>query len=878
MGTNHVTEQRIALVLNGGVSLAVWMAGVVYEIDLLRRSSQAAPNGQPPCILADPDAAVMRSWRRLCSAGTGQARRVVVDVIAGTSAGGLNGTLLATAIARGNTLNPTRDNRPWLSRMWIEQAALTARKLLSKGTGPASLLSGPYFSETIEKALEGLADCDSGTPVSLFVTATAVDPSNQTYVDGYGGEFTVPDHRRIYRFERSKERLAYHAPEEWNAAEAGACFSEVETDHFCERQSRTLGLAARGSASFPVAFPAVQENLELNGTHRIVPQEPAGRSWLIDGGILDNAPFGPVLDAIARRPLTGDTRRTLVYVVPSNGRDAPGADIAADGPSWQQIAVAGVSFPREVDFRADIEQLETLMREGEAVWADADQLFTRLLASPAQRDQHVSAATNLVSTYRTARAAGGIREARLIAKTRQSTSEVPSAPTSLSAHPTLSADDVAAVLGTSPGWLPPENAALTDFTVGSPWQWGFSTAHNSVRLMLQHLRNQLAGTPGDERLTTAITEVDRSLRRIVAVREAFEKLIIGLDSEVADDDTLLAQHVSGAMAGIHTSEVLSTLVGDAVEAFTAVPGLVTGPGPRQQALLRTLLAVEVIGKALHARLPQQRHAAFDLLRLGPDTQAPALEGAYSAMAVALGGGKLYGTQAGHFGAFGRVKWRRWDWMWGRLDAAAQLGRAIGSDQGMTEAQIESWIANMQHRILRSEGRSARQVEAGLTRVAQLNLPNVLNAMRSRSSRDSLRLLGDRALRLLTNGHSGGLATVALWLACLTQRHDMTNLSTYQRVARWFTHPLRAAAWYWLAQAEVPEPATPWLLRRWLYWVGFTVLLASAALLGWQFRDRPVAMGLLTLAAVLLGLVSGALVLLAWLGRRRRKLGGFLPGG
>lgn len=36
--TDLDTELRVALVLNGGVSLAVWMSGVVHEIDRLRRA------------------------------------------------------------------------------------------------------------------------------------------------------------------------------------------------------------------------------------------------------------------------------------------------------------------------------------------------------------------------------------------------------------------------------------------------------------------------------------------------------------------------------------------------------------------------------------------------------------------------------------------------------------------------------------------------------------------------------------------------------------------------------------------------------------------------------------------------------------------------
>jgi hypothetical protein len=51
-------ELRLALVMNGGVSLAVWMGGVAHEIDLLRRASQDGPAGDP--------SPVYRFWRDLC--------------------------------------------------------------------------------------------------------------------------------------------------------------------------------------------------------------------------------------------------------------------------------------------------------------------------------------------------------------------------------------------------------------------------------------------------------------------------------------------------------------------------------------------------------------------------------------------------------------------------------------------------------------------------------------------------------------------------------------------------------------------------------------------------------------------------------------------
>ena len=150
--TDH--EIRIALVLNGGVSLAVWMGGVTHELDLIRRASGGgdAPGAQSyDAVLAD-------RWRELCHRGE-ERRRVVVDVIAGTSAGGLNGSLLATAIANGSTLDPGGDNGPWLRQKWIGLGSLDVGKLVpSAGVKSSSVLDGKYFLRQLEDLLKGVAD------------------------------------------------------------------------------------------------------------------------------------------------------------------------------------------------------------------------------------------------------------------------------------------------------------------------------------------------------------------------------------------------------------------------------------------------------------------------------------------------------------------------------------------------------------------------------------------------------------------------------------------------------------------------------------------------------------------------------------------------
>lgn len=73
---DHDEEVRFALVLNGRVSLAIWMGGVTPEIDRLTRTRPGADSGH----------------ERVLDLVQARAR---ADVIAGTSAGGINGGFLA---------------------------------------------------------------------------------------------------------------------------------------------------------------------------------------------------------------------------------------------------------------------------------------------------------------------------------------------------------------------------------------------------------------------------------------------------------------------------------------------------------------------------------------------------------------------------------------------------------------------------------------------------------------------------------------------------------------------------------------------------------------------------------------------------------------
>jgi patatin-related protein len=165
--TGRRQELRIALVMTGGVSLCVWMGGVARELDrLLRR--QSAYGVLLEALETDPR----------------------LDVVAGTSAGGLNGALLATARAFGSDVSGLRD-------LWLKTGSL--EKLLQPPSAPAltSILRGDtYFLPQVRGALAALADgpVRQTEPLEVFITGTLLHGRPTGKPDDLGTVIRDADH------------------------------------------------------------------------------------------------------------------------------------------------------------------------------------------------------------------------------------------------------------------------------------------------------------------------------------------------------------------------------------------------------------------------------------------------------------------------------------------------------------------------------------------------------------------------------------------------------------------------------------------------------------------------------------------------------------
>src|SRR3954463_15057838 len=94
-------ELRLALICYGGISLAVYMHGITKEVWRLARASRAyhanAPRGEG-------SEGVYHQLLQALAEHAGLELRVLVDILTGASAGGINAIFLGQAIASGQSL------------------------------------------------------------------------------------------------------------------------------------------------------------------------------------------------------------------------------------------------------------------------------------------------------------------------------------------------------------------------------------------------------------------------------------------------------------------------------------------------------------------------------------------------------------------------------------------------------------------------------------------------------------------------------------------------------------------------------------------------------------------------------------------------------
>lgn len=391
MSEVHDKELRLALVCYGGISLAVYMHGITKEVWRLARASAAARDGEGPDSI----------YRELLTEIRDSARinlRVIVDIVSGASAGGINAVFLAQAIATGQSLDPLTD-------LWMEHADVEA--LLDKRQGPshrfAKMWATPIAwmianrSKTVDETVEEAARDEVRMKLERFVRSRWFEPpfgGKQllgTLIDALDAMAKGPHDKRLLPpgqpldlfvtvtdFRGHPEALRLNSPPEVIETEHRLVvpFSDHGNTHGEFADKIGLAFAARATSSFPGAFPpfTVAEMDELLAERGVewagrdaflestLPQQwadnRAEKAVLIDGSVLANAPFRPAMEALRERPARRHVDRRFVFIDPFPNARLALYGAQSDKPGFFQTIIGALSeLPRQQPIRDNLEMI-----------------------------------------------------------------------------------------------------------------------------------------------------------------------------------------------------------------------------------------------------------------------------------------------------------------------------------------------------------------------------------------------------------------------------------------------------------------------------------------------------------------------------------------
>lgn len=427
---DYASEVRFGVVLYGGVSLAIYINGVANEMyEMVCATPRGGPDnrsakgtreiyhrlawlvdnpdlreeycrriksrprrydGQPPQdVWEDSMRAVQHPGMR--------PTRLVVDVISGTSAGGINGIFLAKALTNGKQFEPLQD-------LWVQEGDITSllndsrsysdlkidKRRTVAGVPPKSLLNSDrmflkLFDAMTDMNSEGGAGSGeaSGTPtdglelideLDLFITTT----------DIVGSPVPLRLSGQVVYERRHKQNFHFSYSQ-------GAGRND-----FTPANDIVLAFAARCTSSFPFAF----EPMTMEAAERLKPSACAAvkENWhkflsylppaeveakmhvkraFGDGGYLDNKPFTYVANTLSTRQATVPVERKLIYVEPDpETLDADDVSTHTNPPDALANSLAALAvIPRYETIREDlqevlrrnrsIERVDRIMREGE---------------------------------------------------------------------------------------------------------------------------------------------------------------------------------------------------------------------------------------------------------------------------------------------------------------------------------------------------------------------------------------------------------------------------------------------------------------------------------------------------------------------------------
>jgi len=299
---------------------------------------------------------------------------IVVDIVSGTSAGGINGVLLSYAVA--NSYEKIVVDFKEFGDIWRESGdinkLLRPLKKENNQIDVNSLLNGEgYYQEELFKAFEKAGNNQESAPdgewysefneLDLFITGTDVLGRIYQTFDNTGKVIEIKDHRCIFQLKYREDQ------------DVGDPFSTKDAD-----TQKALAKLCRITSCFPLAFPVVPVEIKSDNKvdnklqewgkllrNRLLPQEPPKEGYkiyFVDGGVLDNRPFSYTTEAMYYRTADRPVNRQLFYLDPNPESFVNSSKFTEmEQPTvWEVITGSLISLPRYESIGKDLQQIKDI--------------------------------------------------------------------------------------------------------------------------------------------------------------------------------------------------------------------------------------------------------------------------------------------------------------------------------------------------------------------------------------------------------------------------------------------------------------------------------------------------------------------------------------
>ncbi len=662
-------QVRLAAAFTGGVSLAVWMGGMAREMNLLLAASRIR-RGETVADTTESGRRVRAGYTALLDLLDVD---VSMDVLSGSSAGGINAVILGLA-------NVQRFDLDGLRELWFTEGSLDGLlRNPSDKQAPSLLYGDQSLLAGLRAGLEKLIATAPGNPAAaqdptrVFITTTLLAGEASRFTDEYGTLVRDIDHHGLFSF-TSAELTPGNLP--------------------------ALALAARCSASFPVAFEPGFIPIGVDGgdshPNMAAFSNAQATQFAADGGLLTNRPLGPALQAVFDRPADSEVRRVLAFVVPQTG-----------GPTVAQSRLSLADTPDlPAALAADMTALtaQTISADLAAITAHNQQVRSRNDA----RQQLAVLGSQLsrlgapfYPSYRERRA-GRIAQTAADGVLTRATAGHRAADGRPAGFGADAAQAMQAATAAAQAALPAGLPEIGDY--GAMSMAGREALDDGRATVLAVLSGayQLVPAAGQRTLGRLRLSVSQAMppRPEPAAADTMARVLgppppagavvsaaAVTGQTAAAAQALLGANMAGGSSGQPWRDLAAVLLGlrsllpDLDQPAGAAAGTAAGPAAGYVAdLLRYLTGpaggdwVDTVAARLFdlhvARYVMQPDGlvadqALELIQMSSDTRT-------SLDPRTLAREKLTGLQLHHFGAFCKASWRANDWMWGRLDGAGWL--------------------------------------------------------------------------------------------------------------------------------------------------------------------------------------------------------------